>query len=467
MGFKLGLALWTRSILEVLVGLAIGLALLEFSLPLFSGFVQRTIRPTYSEEGALSVALLIMCGLLVSIYPTVIAWRTPPVAALRGEVFFGSKHRALRILLFVQLSVSITLSTCSYVAMSQHNFLLGKDLGIVRNGILYAQIMKLQDKGYHKAALRFKTELLRDPSIASVTLSDRFLVDGTSTVEKFEFPEGRIGDVNVIGVDEDYLQTLGITLITGRNFLRGTDIEQGVLINETFRNQLSAEDPVGRTLNGFEHFGLKNPTIRGVVKDFHFESLYERVGPLVLQMNHFDNEPYLLIRIRKENRGHSIEEIRELWRRTLRDGEVDVGFIEERRGQLYTNEEYLYEILSYSALVTVTLSCLGIFGLTALAVTQRSKEISIRKVMGGSTSKLWWLIAGDFAKLVMAGNLAAGLLAYWVMEDWLSRFPYRIELGIETFALIGLITLLITQAACTFQILRMTIENPVSRLRCE
>jgi putative ABC transport system permease protein len=392
---------WSEALLLSFLGLLLGVALAEILLPMFNGSVHRNLTLAYFEDGFLLLVLLGVVGLIAGSYPAVVLSRFQPVSAMKGESRIGGRSRLTRTLIILQYAASITLIIGTGVILQQQDYMRNKDLGFNKEQLAVFQARVPPFSSALGVAKTYKQEILKDPRIAGVTISDRILIDGYSYVG-YKGDDGTEHRIRLIGVDKDYLSTLEIPLVDGRNFSEDypSDRDKAVLINETLAKQLGMENPVGKTLTGFR------------------------------------------------------------WENLMKDPV-------ERLDQQYRNEVYWFQVLSYSALVVIALSCLGLFGLASLAVARRTKEVGIRKVLGASVGNVMWLLSRDFVKLLLLANVIAWPVAYWAMNEWLTNFAYRIELGVDVFVLAGALTLAIALLTVNVQTMKAARSNPVDALRYE
>jgi len=470
---------WSQALILSFLGLILGLVLTELLLPIFNGFVQRNLQIAYSEDSFLLLILFIVVGLLAGSYPAIVMSRFQPVTAIKGQTRIGRYNLLTRTLLILQYAVSITLVICTGVMLQQQSYVANKNLGFNKEAIVLIQ------GGTWEIAERFKQEALKDPRVASVTLSDypfmySFPGHDYKLPSGIPLPGGKEWVVT-LGVDVDYLSTFEIPLLQGRNFSSDlpSDRKNAVLINETMAQLLNFENPVGQILAGFNGSGLNDPTIIGVIGDTHLSSLHERIEPQILQINHFENGIFTFIRIHPDNRVETVDMLKQVWHTVAPDVPIQFGFenlgrnyavlsfIDDILNQKYANEHYWNRVLNHSAILTIILSCLGLFGLASLAVVRRTKEVGIRKVFGASVKQVVWLFSKDFVKLLIIANVIAWPIAYWVMNKWLANFAYHIELGIGIFLLSGLLTFIIALLTVNVQTLKAARSNPVDALRYE
>ena len=460
---------WSEALLLGFLGLLLGIAVAEVLLPVFNEFVNKELSIAFFDNGFLLLLLLGFVGLIAGSYPAIVLLRLQPVLAMKGEARIGGRNRFTRILIILQYTISITLMIGTGVMIQQQDYVRNKDLGFNKEQVAIVQVKSSPFSAALPIAKTYKQEIIKDPRVAGVTISDRILIDGYSYID-YSLPDGRTLEIRLIGIDEDYLSTLEIPLVEGRNFSENhpSDRENSVLINETLAKQLGVKNPVGKILIGFHWEDLmEDPVIIGVVRDFHTESLHNQIVPVALQMRYYKNWPTLLIRMRPDRIFETIEMLKNTWEKVRPNVPFSLRFLDERLNQQYRNEIYWYRVLSHSALVVIVLSCLGLFGLASLAVARRTKEVAIRKVFGATMSDVMWLLSKDFVKLLFIASVIAWPIAYWAMNQWLATFAYRIELGMGVFILVGALTLVITLLTVNVQTLKAARSNSVDILRNE
>ena len=452
---------WSEALVLSFLGLLVGTALTEILLPVFNGFVHQKLTLAYFDDWWVLLLLLGIVGLIAGSYPALVLSRFQPVLAIKGEARLGGRNLLTRTLIILQYAASIALIIGTGVMIQQQDYVRNKSLGFNEEQVAIIKTNRQLAKPYKEA-------IVNDSRIAGVTITDRTLIDGYSWT-RFKFPDGSMVTVKVIGVDVDYLSTLEIPLLAGRNFSEDhpSDLTKAVLINETLAKKLGVENPVGETLTGFGRDGVNDPVVIGIVRDFHIKSLHNRIEPLALLMEKYNYGPFLLIRMRPGPIFETIEMLKSTWEKVAPDRPFELSFLDENLNRQYANEVYWFRVLSHSALVAVLLSCLGLFGLASLAVARRTKEIGIRKVLGASVHHVMWLFSRDFIKLLLVANIIAYPVAYWMMNQWLTNFAYRIELGIGVFGIAGILTLIVALLTVNFQTLKAARRNPVDALRDE
>jgi len=456
---------WVEALLLSLLSLIAGLALVELFLPIFNSLIQRDLHTANLIDPAflfLLLCIVIIVGLVSGGYPAIVLSRFQPVSALKGDTYLGGRNHLIRTLIILQYTAAIALMICIGVMFKQHKFINKKSLGYEQDHVIVIW------SGNKKMAQIYKQALLSQPSITSVTLADRAFTNGSSSTSCKLDDGTRIG-VRLLGVDDDYLSTLQIPLLQGRNFSDDftTDQDNAVLINESLAKKLNLENPIGYTIKGFGYDDI-TPTIIGVVQDFHIDSLHRTIRPLVLQMKYFNSGPYVIVRAQPQNLQKTLESLKTTWQEIAPNRRYGGHwFLNESLSSQYLNELRWQRIMTYSAGFAILISCLGLLGLASLAVSRRTKEIGIRKVLGASVPNLVNLLTLDFIKLLLIANIIAWPIAYYAMDKWLTNFAYHIELGIGIFVLSGALALgvaLLTVGTQTFKAAR---SNPVDALRYE
>jgi putative ABC transport system permease protein len=309
----------------------------------------------------------------------------------------------------------------------------------------------------------FKQEILRNPGVveASLALSRQF----HSTPS--DLWRGETADKNVRVfynyVDEDYLETFGMEMAAGRFFSREfSDDKNSFVLNETAVKALGFEDPVGMPLT----LNRRKGTVVGVIKDFHFETLGRKIGPLCL-FNPGEGFRYLFARVSPQNLDATIRNMKETWQKFETHYPIFYQFFDDDFDSLYRSERRIGTIVKYFAVLAVFISCLGLFGLAAFMAERRTKEIGIRRVLGASSMEIVGLLSKEFAKCVLVSNVIAWPVAYLVMNRWLTNFAYRAEMGIGIFLASAALALGIALLTVSYQSIRAAAANPADSLRYE
>ena len=468
---------WLEAVLLSALGLLLGLTLAEVLLPVFNDTANTTLTLAYLEHGWLLPSLLVLTvltGLAAGSYPALVLSGLRSIDAFKGTLKLGGRTWLTRTLVVAQFFLSIALVTSTLIMQQQQEFMTGRDLGFDKEHIVVipTQVNRTNESEGEVVLNFFKNELAGQPNIVGVTGSSNSFGRGT-TVSFITNEGGASHIVFEYRVDYDYLETLGIELAEGRNFspALSEDAATSILVNEafvqTFAEQYEMDAPLGFTLPR-QFVGIDHPRIVGILKDYHFQSLHNQIQPALLHLNPRDAAiHYVLVKIAPEETPATLALLRRTWQALRPDLPFDYAFLDEAVGQQYLNEARWSHAVSYASGIALILACLGLFGLTALTVTRRTKEIGIRKVLGASVSGVVFLLSKEFMLLVLAANLLAWPLAYLVMQRWLEDFAYHIDLSWWIFLLAGLAAFAIALLTVSYQAIKAALANPVESLRYE
>jgi putative ABC transport system permease protein len=345
----------------------------------------------------------------------------------------------------------------------QMSFIQNKDIGYDKE-----QLLVLRDShflGNNQTA--FKNQILNDPRVENVTTA-AFVPTGDTdnNMSSFYIDEQFSRRMYVYNIDEQYIPTLGMKLVKGRNFSKDFGVDSlHVIINETTAQILGFEDdPIGKTLTrGINNQGGKQ-TLRviGVVKDFNYRSLHQKIDPLIML-----NNPYggLIVRAKVADMSGLITSISELWKAYHIAEPFYYTLLDDSYKATYLSENRMGTILRIFALLTIFVACLGLFGLVTFTAEQRFKEIGIRKVLGSTIIQIVAILSKDFIKLVLISFLIAFPIGFYMMNNWLQDFAYRIEIHWSVFLFSGLITIIIAFLTISFRSIKAASANPVEALR--
>ncbi|MDR9418682.1 ABC transporter permease [Gracilimonas sp.] len=465
-----------------------GLMLAELATPFFQQMTGKSFQVNLWQDPMLWLFLLGMVLILTLITGSYSAFR---MAHKKASHLFSSQRTIERIPLFVkgligtQFALAITFLIATFTMNEQLNYLLNKDLGYSTSNMITVELDMEGDKGKQVANL-FSNEVRRLPGIQEVsTIGGHYRSDpqyvefksgfGMGTYGTSSTIEGFDGRINLEIVDEHYLETMDIELLAGRNFSpdRPSDIKNGLLVNQTFVETMGWDNPVGQVIsdkNERRTLTLNGKKVIGVVSDFHFKPLYEQLQPIALQhINSRDFGPpgTILVKASPGNLGTTITTLSELWERVVPEENFNYNFLDEMVALQYMEEQRWRNIIQFASFMAIALACFGLFGLAALSAQRRTKEIGIRKVMGATLTNIVTLLSKDFVKLVFAGFIIAIPIAWYAINQWLSEFAYRIEIGPAIFIFAGVTALTIALLTVSWQSIKAAVANPVDSLRSE
>jgi putative ABC transport system permease protein len=461
---------WGEALIVCLLALVVGCGLAYILLP----YYKTTFYPYLSIhilQSPMVWAYLAGGFLLITLfaggYPAWAISAFNTILIVKGKLPKGKSHHLRNSLMVVQFILSSFLIICTFVAWQQITYLRKKPLGYNKHQVVSIPINNNLDPEKTLALMRSK--LANEPQVVGVTATDINLgrgMDGSSRTSMIGFDyNGRGIKTHWLRVDFDYLKTLDIKLLKGRDFSNSYGMDSaGVLINETMAQQLGEKEPVGKFL---ELDGSKLQVL-GVVKDFNFKSLHQAIAPLTMFIRP-DNWPanYIFVRVQPNNLPASMSMLQSKWKEINPQGAFVASFLDENTDRQYKNETRLSQIFMSSAILTILISCMGLFAIVLLVIVQRNKEISIRKVLGASVPSIVGLVSKDFLKLVLVAVLIASPLAWMGMNKWLESFAYRIHVSWWVLVLAGVTALLIAFITMSFQSVKAALRNPVDNLRSE
>jgi putative ABC transport system permease protein len=370
------------------------------------------------------------------------------------------------ILIVFQFAVSVFLIFGTYVVYNQLNYIRNKDLGFKKENIVMFPIMS---QAVGRQIESFKSEVLRNPNILSAAASESYPTAGHGNISTWW--EGKKDEVTLImpsiSIDHNFLKTFRLELIAGRDFSKDIESDRmyAYILNETAVKQLGWKDPIGKQFQ-VERAGYPRGTVIGVVKDFNFDSLRSEIRPLALI-----NDPslfnYLCMKIAPDNIPETIQYIEKKFKDFDPTAPFEYTFLDGRLDRIYKAEQRIGQIFNSFSLLAIFIACLGLLGLASLAITLRTKEVGIRKVLGASTSRIVILLTREFTVLVLVSNIIAWPAAYFVMHKWLQNFAFRINISVWVFLLSGLTVIFIALLTISFKAIKTAIANPVNSLRYE
>ena len=463
-----------ESTLTVALAMILALAVVRILLPKFNPIVNRQLTLNLVQDlgfTAVLAGLMIVVSLASGLYPAIVLSSFSPIGILRGSKSPGAGPRSFRKALVVfQFAISIALIIGAVIILQQNSFLLNKDLGYSS-----AQTLYLEPGGPASTVRAFRQELLRNPNILNVGLSD--YLPHSSTNWCYVSWEGagpqEYMKMNVNYVDENFLGTYGMTIVEGRDFSGGmrSGTDNVVILNETAARKIGWKEPVGRRLRyniDYRSRSVGGATVVGIVKDFHFLSLHHTVGPIMLRLVPRDEGAAIAsVKVAPDNIMGTIASIQKAFRSFFPDGTFSYRFLDEDFQQMYLEERKAGRVVTGLALIAVLIACLGLFGLSSYMTKQRVREIGIRKVMGASSTNISWLLSWQFVRLVVLANLLAWPGAYFAVEGWLRNFPYRVKPQGLVFVVSGCLAVFIAVATVGVQAFMAARANPANSLRTE
>lgn len=422
------------------------------------------------------IGIVLIVGVLAGIYPAFFLSSFKPITTLKGKVAAGFKTGWLRSSLVVfQFAISIFLIVGTIVVYSQLNYISNKDIGYNRNNVL---VLK-NTEALGNNAKAFREQVLKLSGVQDATMTG-YLPTNAWRNDSPMFPSPVFNTKEAVTtqiwkVDENYIPTLGMKILKGRNFSDEFKTDSNaVIMNQAAAKLFNFSDPVGKDI--YYNTDFDNPGksfvkyhIIGVLQDFNFNSLRENVTPLVFLLS--NQAPYLIgsiaIRIHTDHPERVIASVEKIYKSIAPGQPFDYSFMDADFDRTYKAEQRMGSISFVFSILAILVACLGLFGLISYAAEQRTKEIGIRKVLGASVSNISTMLSKDFLKLVLIAALVSFPLAWWAMNKWLQGFAYRTKIEWWFFAIAGIVALLIALFTVSFQAIKAAIANPVKSLRSE
>jgi putative ABC transport system permease protein len=460
-----------ESTLMVFLSLIIAIGIASIVLPLFNNVASKTmvLGSLFSPVILpLLIALPFVVGLLAGSYPAFYLSAFKPIEVLKGKLKIGGKTTSLRSVLVVfQFATSIFLIIGTIVIYKQLNFIQTKDLGFKKD-----QILIINGTYALKNTEAFKNDILQMNGVQSGTISSFLPVDNSSRNDR-SFSTAATIDVNNgfdmqnWTIDYDYIKTMGMQVIKGRNFSKdfGSD-SATVIINETTAKVIGYKDPIGQKI-----YTTKNDnkpvayTIIGVVKNFNFESLRQNISPLGFFLG--NSTGFASFKVNTANINNLVGQIENKWKAMAPSMPFSYRFMDDSFDDMYRSEQRVGKIAIIFSVLAILIACLGLFGLATFIAEQRTKEIGIRKVLGASVQGIVQLLSKDFVKLVAIAFVIAVPAGWFFMNKWLEDFVYRINMSWWIFAAAGITVLIVALVTVSFQAIKAALTNPVKSLKTE
>jgi putative ABC transport system permease protein len=463
----------SESVIVTLLACLLAGLLVYSALPFFADFTGQSLSLSIFRQKEFWYALLVIFlsgSFLAGLYPAFVLSSFKPASVLKGKFQSSMQGQWLRKgLVIFQFASAVILIICLVTVYRQINFLQQKDLGMSIDQILVLRAPAFSsDSVYLDKTENFKNALLMNSSVESVSHSG--LVPGmslqemssTNTVYRVGHEKESQGYYFYVNAfDEDFISTFKMKLLAGRNF---SAKDQGIIINEEALNRLgfaNAEEAIGSKVFFYD----QEQTVIGVLKNFYHRSPKEKYLPMIFWNDRFAD--YFSIRVKSDQVHQAMSSITANWNTYFPDNAFDYFFLDERFNQQYQSDQQFGKLMGGFSLLAAVIASLGLFGLSSYTIVQHMKEIGIRKVLGASVTQIVQLLSKDFLKLVVVSAFVAVPFAYFAMEEWLSNYATRIQLGIWIFVIPSLIVLLIAAATVSVQTIQAAKSNPVNSLKNE
>ena len=469
-----------ETLLLTFISMALAVTFTILALPWLNDFTGKQLSFNLLQNPAIMLLLLgltLVVGILAGFYPALVLSGYQPVKVLKGtmvsETTPGQIPWLRHGLVVVQFGLSILLIVSALVVNSQVNFLHNKDLGFNKEEIMF---FPMRGDNMNQNYEAFKNELQKSPGVSAVSIGYGFPGDMFAG-DQIIVPrsgEQKTHSATLLMVDHDYIKTLGLQMAAGRDFSKEikTDADAAYIINETAVTALgfgSAEKALGQPLlwpTWANQDSLKKGKVIGVVKDFHYKTLYDKVEPAILLI-YPDAYWKVAVKVKTEGLENTMAHVKKVWHQFTPEFPLEYHFLDENFEQMYQSDDKLKSLLTIFTGVTIFVACLGLFGLAAYTAERRKKEIGIRKVLGASVNQITFLLSKDFIKLIVVALLLASPVAWYFLHQWLQDFAYRITLSWSVFVGAGIIAIIIALVTISLQTVKAAAANPVNNLRTE
>jgi putative ABC transport system permease protein len=465
-----------ESILISVIAILLAVGIAWLIVPSFNDLARKELVLPLLETRFWLIAMMgaLIVGCLAGLYPAFFLSAFKPVSVLKGQLSSGSRSGLIRGALVVfQFWISIILVVGTIAVSRQLTFIQTKKVGFNKD-----QVIVVRDANAMGNQIRsFKDEVLKDNRITSGTISGFLPVEGFNRSDNAHWPEGKeptaenLVSLQVWRVDHDYVKTLGMNIIQGRDFSPEFPSDSGAVILNQAAVQLFGlgDDPIGKKITTFgdtpKPEDAVNYPVIGVVENFHFESMRNSIGALALFLRR--DQGSISFRFNGSNVKDVVDVIEAKWKQMLPGIPFAYEFLDEDFTRMYAAEQRLGNVFAIFAGLAIVIACLGLFALTAFTAEQRTKEIGIRKVLGASVTGIVLLLSSQFGKLILIAFVLAVPVAWYAIKWWLEDFTYKTEIGMTVYAIAGLSAFAIAWLTMSFQSIKAAISNPVNSLRSE
>jgi len=449
----------TESLLISIFSLIPAILIMILLLPYLSAFVRMDIDPRIILDNftiILVVGLMLLTGLLAGAYPALILSSFKPIQAISGKIKLSGKNLFSKILIVFQFILTVLLIICTLTMRQQFSYLSARNLGYNTDNTL---VVKVPWKIQRKVLPLLQDELSRSPAIRKTTITNwgmnrtKFSVEGNTTDWCYYQP-----------VDEAFTDFFHIRLLQGRNFFAaGVSDSSSCLVNRAFATSMRWKDPIGKQIG----YGNRTLTVVGVTVDYNIASLKQEVQPLVLLKRDTSQFGELYIKHEASQLANVLAFLNDASKKIDPWHKAEIIALKDLNADRYSEEKSWAAIIDFSSITCIILCCLGLFGLSSFNTIQRIKEIGIRKLLGANAGGIIILMTKEFMKLVVIASVIAAPIGWWIMNDWLQNFAYRIRIHWWLFIAAGFAALMIALITISFQTIRAAMANPVKNLRNE
>lgn len=453
------------------VALILAMILFVAVIPSYNSLAGRAVQTSdvfTIENIVVMAALIVGVSLLSGAYPAFFMSGFKPTDALKSQRGPGSSTPTIRKALVVfQFAVSAFMIASTIIIIRQMNFFQNQDLGFNKDQVISVNLYGELRKKMNETPDAVKTELKKDPSVLHVgRVSDLpgEMISVEQVVPEGADPATQFPTVRVSRIDDEMLTALEIPIIEGRGFSLAHNDSASFIVNKAALKALNITNAIGTRITNQTR--QQTGTIVGVVDDYHFSSLHNAVDPLVLEY-HPEWTGKMLIKVNTTDMASTIKHIESTVKSLAPSHLFSYSFYDDRWNSQYREEAKMNVLFNTFSVFMIVISCIGLFGLSAITMQTRRKEIGIRKVVGASTSTIVRIMSKEFVILVAIGALIGLPLSWYAMSTWLSRFAYKINITADVFVISVVLCIVIALGSVIFNALRAASTNPVDSLRIE
>ncbi len=459
-----------ESIFLALIAGLISYVVIYFSLPYFENVIGTSLSVSIFSPDLILIILatLLITGFLAGVYPALFLSSFEPIKALKEKISFGTSQIVVRKgLIIFQFVISSLLIIGVTIINKQLNYISNKSLGF--------QPEQLVDISLNNSEIRQKLPELQEQleNLAGVEITSAMSGTPGGFFDNYSFTvEGNSDDptiLNTLFIDENFSEIFGLEFIIGRDFSNeyGTDINEAIIVNEEGAKLLgwAPEDAIGQQMTNLFIPDEVPRTIIGVVENFHYQSLHSPIGPLAVSMA--PDHRRLLVKINTNNVPQTIANIESVWNEFSSLYPIEYHFLDEQFAELYASDTRQRRIFMVFSFVAIIIACLGLFGLTTFNAEKRSKEIGLRKILGASVQNLLLVFNREIFSIIGFSFFIAIPITYFLIEQWLKNFAYRVENGITSYLVALTVIIAITTLTISYQTLKVSFSNPIDSLKDE
>lgn len=447
--------------------------IIVLALPAFNTLMQKNLSLNIGDPIHLFALLLIsiICGLIAGSYPSIYLSSFNPIFVLKGlKIKSGGAVFIRKGLVVLQFTVSVVFIVSTIIVYLQIQHVKNRKLGFNKDNLV--EINMQHDVSSIFPSL--KQDLLNTGVIENAALTDHTTIQGGNTDTRFSW-QGKNRDQEIYiahrSVSFEYMSTSGMKIIEGRDFSDNAALEaNNIIITQSMARLMGKETAVGKILQSARNNKegvFTNMTVIGVIDDYVYGNVYGQPGPVLFFCRLSENTDLVYARIKPGNTENALSKIEAVMKKDNPGYPLQYKFVDDQYNKMFLNEMLISKVSSVFAVLAIVISCLGLFGLAAYTAAQRTKEIGIRKVLGASITGLARLLSKDFLQLVIIACLIAFPVAWWMMNDWLQSYQYRISINWWIFPLTCLVAILIALLTISFHAIKTAMANPVTSLRSE